>query len=328
MARQGLIAAGCPAWFEPHRIALFLQVAEARSFSKAATRLGLSQTSLSRHVRALEVAAGLRVFYRDGRGVQLTEAGKRLQERARTIMTEVAAAHVEMTSADSAPSGHVTLGMQPAISGILSVPVAIKAMALLPQARLHIMEGMSGHILDWLTTGRVDVALHYDQPNLGRSNAEPLLAQDLLLVGPAKERMTLDVPVAASRLAEVPLVLPGRPHGLRLALDAHAARKGITLQVPIEVDSASSIIGLVAAGVGYSVLPLASIEEVYRAGRVSAAWIAKPRITRTLLMSIAAHKPLTATVRRLMQIIRQEARRISAQSNELGRLPASRAARP
>ena len=76
------VSPDCPAWFDPRRIALFLQIAEAGSFSKAAARLGVSQTSLSRHIRTLELAAGLRVFYRDGRGVQLTEAGKRLQERA------------------------------------------------------------------------------------------------------------------------------------------------------------------------------------------------------------------------------------------------------
>lgn len=314
MSKPNTAPYDCPAWFDPRRVALFLLVAEARSFTKAATRLGLSQTSLSRHIRTLEVAAGLRVFYRDGRGVQLTEAGKRLQERARNIMQEVAAAQLEMTSADSAPAGLVTLGMQPAISAILSVPVAIKAMSLLPHARLHIMEGMSGHILDWLMAGRVDVALHYDQPNLGRSNAEPLLTQDLLLVGPPDAGMSLEATVAASRLAEVPLILPGRPHGLRLTLDAHATRKGYALQVPIEMDSPSGIIGLVASGAGYSVLPLASIQDACNAGRVCASWIVKPRITRTLLMSIAAHKPLTATVRRFMQIIRQEARRISSQS--------------
>ena len=110
-------------------------------------------------------------------------------------------------------------------------------------------------------------------------------------------------------------------------LDAHAARKGYALQVPIEVDSPGAIIGLVASGVGYSVLPLASVQEACGAGRVCASWIAKPRITRTLLMSIGTHKPLTATVRRLMQIIRLEARRISSQSYELGRAPGARSSR-
>lgn len=322
-----MMRSGSPAWFDPRRIALFLEVAEAGSFSKAATRLGVSQTTLSRHVRALEVAAGLRVFYRDGRGVQLTEAGQRLQARARTIMAEVAAAQLEMTSADAVPSGSVALGMQPAIAGVLGVPIALRAMAQLPGARLRIMEGMSGHILDWLASGRIDIALHYDQPNLGRSNAEPLLAQDLLLVGPQSARLSLEEPVPAAQLREVPLVLPGHPHGLRLTLDAHAARHGYRLNVPIEVDSTPAIIGLVAEGAGYSVLPMALIHEVHHAGRVTASWIVKPRITRTLLMSIATHRPLTATVRRLMQLIRQEARRISTESRELGRLPTPRARR-
>ncbi len=301
-------------WVDFRRLALFLQVAEAGSFSRAAAVLAISQSVLSRYIRGLELGAGVRVFYRDGRGVQLTEAGKRLQAHARNILAEVAAARSDITEVQQGISGNVAVGVQPAVGRLLTVPIASRVLRELPEVRVHVMEGLSGHILEWLLAGRIDLALHYDQPNLNRGNSEPVLAQDLLLVGPPDAGLRLQRPVPATRLGEVPLILPGRQHGLRLTLDALAARKGFALSVPIEIDSAASITGLVAQGLGYTVLPLNSIIDAFRARQVSASWIAKPRVTRTLLMTLAAHRPLTTTVRRLMQIVRQEARRVSSET--------------
>jgi len=65
------------------------------------------------------------VSYRDGRGIRLTEAGKRLQVRGKNIMVEIAAARVEMTNVDVVPSGRVVLGIQPAIGTLLSVPIEV-----------------------------------------------------------------------------------------------------------------------------------------------------------------------------------------------------------
>jgi LysR family nitrogen assimilation transcriptional regulator len=308
-------------WLDLRRLDVFLQVAEAGSFSRAATLLGISQSALSKYVRALETEVGARVFYRDGRGVQLTEAGERLQLRGRNIVAEIAAARAEVKNAGDVPSGSVAIGIQPAIGSLLAVPIAVRAMSELPAVRVHLLEALSGHILEWLAAGRIDLALYYDQPTVSRADAEPALAQDLLLVGPPGKDMTLTDTVPAARLAELPLIIPGRPHGLRLMLDALAARKGFSLRVPIEVDSAPTILRLVAKGLGHAVLPLTTIADAYRAGQVGASWIVKPRVTRTLLMRAATHRPLTAAARRVMQIVRQEARRVASESREMARPP-------
>lgn len=299
------------------RLALFLQVADAESFSRASVQSGVSQPVLSRYVGALEREVGARVFYRDGRGVRLTEAGLRLQVRVKNIMAELSAARLELADAREGASGKAVLGVQPAVGSLLTVPIASRSLRELPNVRVHIMEGLSAHILEWLHSGRIDIALHYDQPNISRANSDSILEQDLLLVGPKESGMSLEGTVPASRLAELTLILPGKPHGLRLILDALALRNGFALNVPLEIDSAPSIVGLVAGGLGYSVLPLNSILDAYRAGHVTASWIAKPRITRNLMMTIASHRPLTPTVRRIVQIIRQEARKVSAAAQQV-----------
>ena len=304
-------------WFDFKRLEIFLQIAAAGSFSRASSILAISQPALSRYIRALEVALGSPVFYRDGRGVQLTEAGKRLQARGKAIMDEVAIARNEMANLENGPATRVVVAVQAGASSLLTVPLALRALADLPKARVHIMEGLSGHILEWLAEGQIDIALHYDQPSLSRLNTEPVLSQDLLLVGPSHVGLSLQKTVPALHLAKVPLILPGRPHGLRATLDSLASKKGFTLTVPIEVDSGASIINLVARGMGYTVLPLTLVIDAYCAGRISASWIAKPRATRTLLMTTATHRPFTPAAKRMMQIIRQEARKVSSESREL-----------
>lgn len=313
-------------WIDLRQISLFLQIAEAGSFSKAAVRLGVSQSALSRQVRQLETAAGTRVFYRDGRGIQLTEAGKRLKTRGANILAEIGLAREEMNDAADVRAGACVVAIQPGIAKVLAAPVAERVLREMPGARLRIMEGLSGQIFEWLAAGRVDVALHYDQPNLTRVNAERVMTQDLFLIGPRSAEMKLRGQVPAVRLAEVPLILPGHPHGLRLTLEALAARQGFALDIPVEIDSAQSIVQLVAKGVGYSALPFSSIEDACRLRLISASVIHKPRIPRALLMTIATHRPLTPTVRRIMQFVRQEAHRVGTQARAVTRPVLGRAA--
>lgn len=305
-------------WSDVKSLALFLQIADAGSFSRASALLGISQPALSRYISRMETALGTRVFYRDGRGVQLTEAGRRLQIHGKNIMTEFAAASEGLSQLSSGRSERVLLAMQPGISRLIMVPLVQRTMVDLPAASLRFMEGASGEILEWVAEGRVDLALYYDQPNLARGNAESLFEQDHLLIGPVSAGLSMSKPVPASRLAELPLILPGRPHGIRVTIDALAQKKNLDLKIVLEVDSAASIVALAAAGIGYGVIPLSLAMDAYHAGLISACLIVKPSVKRTMLMVSAPNRPFTETARRLMQIIRQE---ISRAGNSIHRLP-------
>ncbi len=245
-------------WLDSRQLTLFLRIAEARSFSHASTLLGVSQSVLSRHIRRLEAAAGVEVFYRNGRGVALTEAGRRLQSRANSILMELAAARDELTNLKNQPAGTVVVGVQPNLSRWLTVPIAVRAVRELPDAQLSIMEGASAQILEWLDAGRLNVALYYSQHGSRSVNAEAVLQQDMLLVGPPEAGMTLERSVPASRLAEIPLILPMRPHGLRIALDDLAVRKRLSLSVRVEANSASTAhrVGTCERGVRRSLFAL------------------------------------------------------------------------
>ena len=140
----------------------FVQVAELGSFSKAAVVLDIAQPALSRQVRALETELHQQLFLRNGRGVALTDAGKRLFDHSVAVLQLVSHAREDLGASRDEPVGRVTIGLPPSIGRQFTLPLIDRFKKELPAARLAIVEGLSSHIVEWVTTGRVDVGLVYN----------------------------------------------------------------------------------------------------------------------------------------------------------------------
>ena len=101
----------------------FVHIAELGSFTRAASFLSVAQPALSRQIRALEVELRQTLFERNGRGIKLTEPGKRLLARSRGILQQVDNAREDMESARGAASGHLAIGLAPSVSRALTAPL-------------------------------------------------------------------------------------------------------------------------------------------------------------------------------------------------------------
>jgi len=134
----------------------FVQVAELGSFSKAAVVLDVAQPALSRQVRGLETELRQQLFLRNGRGVALTDAGKRLFDHSVAVLQLVAHAREDLGASRDEPVGRVTIGLPPSIGRQLTLPLIDRFRKQLSSARLAIVEGLSTHIVEWVTTGRID----------------------------------------------------------------------------------------------------------------------------------------------------------------------------
>ncbi|MFM2055381.1 MAG: hypothetical protein RL456_3418, partial [Pseudomonadota bacterium] len=160
----------------------FVHVAELRSFSKAAVVLCVAQSALSRQVRALEIELRETLLLRNGRGVALTDAGQRLFEHSLAILHRVSLARDDLALHRGEPVGRITIGLPPTIGRQLTLPLIDGFQRRMPRARLSVVEGLSSHIVEWITTTRVDLGLLYNpesQPNL---EVTPLLEEPLCLV--------------------------------------------------------------------------------------------------------------------------------------------------
>src|SRR5579871_6974848 len=162
----------------------FRHVAELGSFTRAATFLSVVQPALSRQVRQLETELGQTLFERNGRGVVLTDAGSRLLEHTRGILTQVGRARQELEDQRNGDSGHFALGLPPSLGRSVTVPL-VKAFAeQLPHVRLATVEGLSAYMLEWLNVGRVDCALVYNASLTPAVELQPLLDEQLFLIAP------------------------------------------------------------------------------------------------------------------------------------------------
>jgi len=163
----------------------FVSVAELGSFSKAALVLNIAQPALSRQVRLLETDLHVNLLTRTGRGVVLTEAGKRLFDHSVGILQLVARATEDIDATRDEPSGRIVIGLPPSIGRRLTLPLVEAFRRNLPKARLAIVEGLSTHLTEWIATGRVDLGLiHNPEPNPA-IEVTPVLDEVLGLVGPA-----------------------------------------------------------------------------------------------------------------------------------------------
>jgi LysR family nitrogen assimilation transcriptional regulator len=292
----------------------FSTLAEFGSFSRSAGVLGVAQPVLSRQIKALEQELGVELFYRNGRGTVLTEAGKVLNLYAKDLVETVDRAASEVMALKSSPRGTIVIGLPPSVGIVLTVPLVQHFREAFPLISLRVIEGFSGHVLEWLLTGKIDVAVLYNAPRTGSLRAEPLLTDELFLLGPAEGGILPDAEsVPARLLSEIPLILPARPHGLRMLVDSMLGEAGIVPRVEIEVEAMPSTLGLVENGVGYTILSYSTAHARVQAGRMRAWRIVEPGITRQLILATSSQRPTTLAMRSLVAMVRQEVRSLTEQ---------------
>ena len=306
----------------PRLLLCFVRIAELGSLTRASVGLQMSQSVLSRHIHALEDALGFRVFYRTGRGIALTEAGQALLPGARDLLTRSAQFMDDAKALGDAPSGTVVLGMPGSIASILAGPMYQAAREKYPRVRLRLVEGLSGVIDELLTLGRVDMGLRYADGEKRRPAETPLCTLDLDLVAPPGDRRTAKGSVRLRELDGLPFFLPSAPHALRRLMEDLFARHRMSLHVPLEVDSITTMAQVVAAGGGYTVAPRSAVAHLEAAGRVQLARITHPRISRTLVMALSPKGPLTGAARVIASLISELVQEL-VREGRLGAIPRS-----
>jgi LysR family nitrogen assimilation transcriptional regulator len=303
---------------ELRQLNYFVRIVETGSFSRAAIDLQVAQPALSRQIRRLEEELGTMLLYRNGRGVSLTRAGEILFSSSTEVLQKIETTTREISESKSELSGSAVIGLPPTVGRILAIPLAAMFREHFPAVRLQIVEGFSGNVLEWLSTGRIDVGVLYSDPGANLMVAEPLVVEELLIIGPPADRSRMDAPasgaeVPLSAMTDLPLILPSRPHGLRRLIDETAASHGHALNVVMDVDSFHTMLELVRSGLGYTILPPASVvrEPV---GESFTTWkIVDPQFTRTLYVATAAQRSTAVAKRELARLVRRQIMEIATQ---------------
>lgn len=267
----------------------FVRIAETGSYIKAADLLDIGQSTLSRQVRALEVELRASLFYRHGRGVLLTEAGKKFLEYARGVLHLMDAAAIAVRDSESAFSGQLVIGMAPSIGRACIASLLPQLTQLFPRASISVVEGLSGALYDAVLLGQLDFALLYNPAACPNIKITPIVSAPLYLIG-ADPVGADPASVTLTEVAALPLILPHGNHSVRVAVESAAARLGLGVNVRLQVDSSHSTLELVAQGMGYSIMPRL-VERGAHLPSLSWQKIASPSLETTLSMVLPAQQP-------------------------------------
>lgn len=278
----------------------FAHVVELGSFTAAADRAGITQPAVSLQIKLLEQRLGVRLIERVGRRAQPTAAGLDLLAHARRIIQEATDAEEAMTPYRSGAAGRVRIGSG-ATASIHLLPLAIsKARARMPGLEITVRIGDTDDILRDLESNALDLAV-VTLPAPGRSfEIEAFYEDELMAVAPRGTAMPEAGPDAAFLAGKTLLLYEGG--NTRRSIDGWMADAGVTARPAMEFGSVEAIKELVAAGLGWSLLPGLALKRD-QAASVEISPVS-PRLVRQLGIVIRRDKHLSRGLREMMKALR------------------------
>jgi DNA-binding transcriptional LysR family regulator len=272
----------------------FLAVAEELHFSRAAAKVRIAQPALSQQIRRLEAQIGVELFHRTKRRVELSAAGQALVPFARQALGDVAAGVEAARRAARGEIGSLTVGfIESAASAI--IPGAVREFrAGHPEVGLTLRElGVDAQV-ERLRSGALDVGIVRAPVDADELRLQRVLDEGLVVVAPVGHPLGARRRVHPRSLADEPLVLLAREivPGLYDQLIALHEEHGIAPSIAQEATSIQAVLGLVAAGLGISLLP-ASVRSLDRAGVVFVTLAPSPRTSMLVAWRREDRSPLT-----------------------------------
>lgn len=281
----------------------FATVADTGAFARAAERLHVTPSGLSMLVRELENQLGLRLFYRNTRVVRLTDAGAEFLPVARKTLADLEAAVAASRSLAEVKRGRVSVAASIVVSATLLPWVLHGFVARHPGIRCVIKDGFEEDIRDQVRRGDVDLGIGT------LVEGEPGLAQTTLFEDHLVALLGEGHPLAAKRsvtwreLARYPLIALTPRSPSRALADAAFRAAGVTVAPAFEASFSSTVISMVAAGLGVAALPV-NVRQVSRRVKVHARALVRPTVRRRLgvfCRSDAELSPAAAAFRQYLQ---------------------------
>jgi LysR family hydrogen peroxide-inducible transcriptional activator len=275
---------------ELHQLRYFCAVAETGSFSRAAEQSHVSQPSLSQQIIKLEEELGARLFDRLGRSVRLTELGKTFLPRARAVLRELEAAKGDVVERKDFVGGPVTVGVIPTVGPYFLPRVLTSFSRKFPQVRFTVVEEITPVLLDRLRAGAIDVAI-LALPIRGHEfETTPLLTERLFAALPKNHRLAKRTALSLRDLRSEPFLLLRDGHCFRDTAVAACDRARLHPQVIFESGQFSSLLSMVGAGMGVSIVPEMAVE---RKSPCRYVHIADEHATRTIGTVVLRGRSLT-----------------------------------
>lgn len=282
----------------------FVAVAEKHHFSSAATGLGVSQSTLSQALSALESGLGVQLFERSTRRVFLTTEGRQLLPHAQAVI-EAVTAFTDAAAGSSDPlQGTLRLGLIPTVAPYV-LPTVLAGLAdRLPGLTLRIIEDQTERLLTALREGAVDAALIALPAATSGISEIAIYDEDFVLALPPGHPLTDKKRVPPTALAQLPLLLLDEGHCLRdQALDV-CRMAGVRAELAnTRAASLATAVQCVTGGLGVTLIPQTAVSVEVQRSRLGLAHFASPCPGRRIGLVFRSSSDREEPYRRLAGII-------------------------
>ncbi len=303
----------------------FVVLADCRHFTRAAARCHLSQSAFSQLIRRLEEEAGTALFNRNTRNVALTAEGELLADSARRLLADIESSFAELKDRTACRKGRVAVAALPSLAADTMPRVFAACRRRFPGVALELFDGLSDRCLELVRQGRVDFALTAPGSRLAEFDSRLLLSDSFHLVCHRDHPLASKRRVGMQDLAGCELIHFARTSSVRQHLEPALADVPV-LHSGFEVEHLATVAGLVANGLGVSVVPALTLFQ-FRRPELVAIPVDVPALVRPILFvqrkGIALSPPAAAMVKMIeaMLPVRRAAR-------QRARSEAGRAATP
>ena len=283
----------------------FDALARELHFGRAATACAITQPALSMQIQELEASFGLALVERTKSGVKLTPKGQEIAARAQKLLNDVRNLVDYAKQSAGILSGPLRLGVIPSVAPYLLPPVLQRLKADYPALVLHIRETQTQTLLNELGSGKLDVlllALPLKQPD---TETVALFEDRFLLASPKSRKLSGRVRATKDQVEHERLLLLEEGHCLRdQALTYCALRQADSINT-FGASSLSTIIEMVAAGLGVTLLPEISLAVESRGREISVVRFAEPEPSRSIGLAWRERSPRADDFKALGKVVKE-----------------------
>jgi len=292
------------------QLEVFLAVAREKSFSRAARRIHSSQPTLSEHVAELERELGKRLFFRRGREVTMTEAGRVFEHYAAGAVAAVEGARQALADLEGLAHGSLLIGAS-TTPGLYVMPGIVAAFrARHPGVELKLQIANSQIIEGRVKERELDLGVvggHNVGP--GEECLAAGILDELVLVVPPGHAWAKRREIPAAALADQPLLMREEGSATRRVTERALQQAGIRFQTAMELDHTEAIKQGVMAGLGVALVSIYAVRGETATGRLRALRLRGIRVQRHFHVIHHEARRITASARAFMEMLEQVARR-------------------
>jgi LysR family hydrogen peroxide-inducible transcriptional activator len=283
----------------------FEALARHGHFGRAADACAISQPALSMQIKELEGELGAALFERGARQVRLTGFGEAFALRVRDILRSVDELQDLARVSQEGLVGRLRIGVIPTVAPYLLPAIIGNLTRTYPGIDLHVRETVTGKLIGELAEGRIDaaiVALPVSEPSL---TEVALFAEDFVLVRPGEDE---GKPVPnGETLSKMRLLLLEEGHCFRDQALSFCNRHSAPPRELLDGSSLSTLVQMVSAGIGVTLIPEMAVAVETRSASVSVARFENPKPSRTIGMIWRKTSPLASQLLQISEVVRRSA---------------------